>query len=292
MALRPTQLTIRRGGKLGPNSPITQSVPEILRLKTGWTNYNAWVGTLGATQHCSGRIIRANSIRDPDFNGGSTSVSTIDYSELLTMGYRYWYVGRADVILDVWTTSVHQEVALARVMAFHAAPNTPIPAADADYSLMQWVYPQMRSKQIRHLYGAGRTRMKFSTKPSFTWPARTAIEEPNNWGQFDSLGQPGVDPPNPLWIWVGVAHEWNTAATEQAIGYLVKCYVRMYVTCVRDPLVRVIPVGFNAKLVPYATWTALEGAAEDPDETGTPNDMEDVNPTGTTLPSDAWTTDA
>lgn len=287
MALPDTQSTRRIAIKprqpWGPKYPVRFQTPDIIRMCSDWQNYQPYdlnVGTQGATLVAnSGRIFKANCIRDPDFNAGASAGSSVDYTWMIAAGYRYWCVDKTEVKVEMWSTSASQQNNYYKCVAFMATSDTPIPGPAATYSEMQFVIPKMKSKPLAHPYETARTRMNFSCKTSFEWPARNVFQDVENWGQFDTLGTIGVDPPNVTYLWIGAAADYRETGAN-AIGLRMKVHLRFHVTIVRDPLIRIIPGNFNDNWIPASLWTPLEGYGENPDDTGAPAADIEFAPTG------------
>lgn len=226
----------------GPNYPVRFQFPDVIDMCSDWTNYTTESLAIGGNVLNSGRMFKANSIRDPDFNRGDAEGSAVDYLSLLASGYRYWFVKRAEVRLQVWTSSASQLNNYYKLAAFAIDEDTPLPGPDAHWSELQFVFPKMKAVDVAHPYAERKTNLSFDIYPYYNWPARHAMQDPDNWGTFGSLTSEGQDPVNVLNFWAGLAMTTNVTGTS-AITFYMKTAIRFHIVCVRDTQIRhILPV--------------------------------------------------
>lgn len=269
------QLRIPGRRPYGPNYPIRFQSPDIIRMCTDFTNYDSKTLVVGKPAtvdiYNSGTMFKANSIRDPDWNAGSSAPSTVDEEWLIASGMRYFIVSQAEFKLQLWQSPTDTHLANNwKLVAFACDTDTPLPGPDTSWSEMQYVYMKMKSRgvPVPEARPSGLTEMRFVCRPVTNWPARNIYEDPGNWGTFETLTTEGQDPDNIFNVWTGVAAT-NKIAGQAAFTFYLKVYIRYWVTVVRDTIVRTIPNGIsNADFIPYSEWSTTQGNAENPDQAG------------------------
>jgi len=213
-------------------------------------------------------MFRLFDIIDPEWNA-STSAWAIDVGWLGEAGYDKFFIGRTDVCVKYIPADTSYQHGTTMALMFMTSEDDPIPQPYVSFKFLRYVYPVQTSKPILSAYsGSKPTYINMSFKPSYDWPARTAIEDVNNWGELPVPGATvAASPANETFIWIGVATESDNPAVNAT--YYVDLQFRHWITAVKTTVSPVLPYGLpSTAFIPASTWTQWEGYEESNDTPG------------------------
>jgi len=252
----------------GPKGPLRQSqalsnlIPNVVECTLDWAPLTPVAHTLAAGSSNSYAVYRPFSIWDEDFNRGSSEYSAKGFVELAKAGFTHYFVRSTQVYVHYACGSTNAENQ--QIFGFIQSVIEGEPGWEQTATLQQlrWVNNKRNFFTKRITGSIQHVSMHFSKNftPGFYWPARRAIEDPNNWGTIGLAtgGVPtGTNPANPYEIHVGCI---TMNALSNSIGVKAWISMRHKVIAWRSNIT--FPSFMDGLAVPWDTWHAAAGYGE------------------------------
>lgn len=258
------------GKRINHTRPLNKLLPRVVELDLEWTHQTPTVLTMASTASHASVFYNAFSIYDPDWNRGISEYSVQGFKELGAAGYSHYFVHWVEIDFRVTGSSTSGSNQSIYMFIRNCS------ADDAKYEQLTLLQPMRWAEspgmlQIKKLSDntqdmTGKMYRRFT--PGFYWPAKSAIDDPNNWGTItynSATGTSGTNPTNKYFLEVGLIADQIPGAT---MGFNGHVSLRYHTTVWRQDTV--FPTFLDNFLVPYATWSAAEGFGEAVEVAGGP----------------------